>query len=87
MLNDVLLGNFAKVVLQMLVEVLTPALNVGVFLFGAIDESHLVDMGVDLLAGEVALEMRVLERVVVRQGHLAHMVVVYEWLLAHRLLR
>ena len=60
MLNDVFLGHFAKIVLEMLVEVLAPAFDVGVFLLGAIDESHLVDVPLDLLSGEVALEVGVL---------------------------
>ena len=60
MLNDVFLGHFAKIVLEMFVEVLAPAFDVGVFFLGAIDESHLVDVPLDLLSGEVALEVGVL---------------------------
>ena len=81
-----LLGNLAEIVLKMLVVVLAPPFEVRVLLFRAVDKSHLIDVAVYLSGSEVTFEMRVLERVVVRQGHLTDMIIVDEWFLADCLL-
>ena len=87
MFDDVIFGYFAEIILEMFVVVFASPFEVGVLFFGVVLESELVEVGVDLAVGEVAFEVGVLEGVVVGEGHLADVVVVYEGFLGHCWLR
>ena len=72
---DVQIRHLAEVILQMFVVVFTSSLDVRILLAGRVLQAHLVDMLGNLAVVEVVLEVRVRQRVVVRQRHLADVVV------------
>ena len=74
--------SFAQIDFQKLMPIFGPALLVGIFSPGFIDQSDLLNMVVDFMTAEVGLEVGVLERVVVGERHFIDVVAADERLLS-----
>ena len=55
--------------------------DIGIVFFGMVDHAHIIDVSINFSIGEISSKMRISERIIVREWHLAYVVAINEWFL------
>ena len=72
---------FAQIIFEMFMIIFASSFQVGILLPWRVDQSHVGNMFINFLIGEIASKMGIPQRIVIGKGYLADVVCRNEWFL------